>query len=250
MDTTTEIQPQKSLADLFGHVIERDPYVDIIAKYSKKTPKKEVIPHTSKTYESLITTYTRTVERWCERQGVSNQDGCLFSVSITPRKSWLMQPSNKLYDDNKKLDAVEEIIQLVQNNCNHYLWKNPSKHYDKFIKGVNVVETRDRFGSKVSHHSHSLWLLHPTVAQRFNDELIDQVLKRSSMKYKYQSYRLSEIIHSIDIQPITNDGDQSTSSIGWLEYIFKNEPDQKGRGKWSCFDYGFSQQTVDAQTYK
>lgn len=245
MDTNIEIQPERSLSDLMGDMFERErnPYKDIIAKCGRKKHQSTLIPHTSKTYESLLNTYTRTVERSCARLGVSDQDGCVFAVSITPRKSWLMQPSNKLYDDNKKLEVCEQITQLIQNECNYHLWNKPNKNTDKFIQGVNVVETKDRFGNKISQHQHGLWLLHPTVAPRFDDQFMSQFLARQTFQFMNRSYKLEDIIHSIDITPITNDVDPLTSTSGWLGYMFKNDEDQKLLGKWTAWDNGWSQST-------
>ena len=241
MNTNTDLQADTSLSALFEEVLERDPHADILAKYSRMSPKKKVIPHTSKTYESLLNTYTRTVERSCARLGVSDQDGCLFAVTITPHKSWLMQPTNGLYDDDKKTMAGQEIAKYIQNECNYFLWNKPNKHTDKFIQGVNVIETRDRSGNKISHHQHGLWLVHPTVAPRFYDQLISNLLGRKHINFNNRSYKLNEVIDSIEITPITNDGDPDHSTHGWLSYIFKNDEDQKLLGKWFTWDNGWSE---------
>ena len=242
MNTVTETPRDKSLSEILGDKEQQEIkfYAELTAKYSHLGQGvREITPNTSKTYLSLVRTYTRAVERSCARLGVSDQDGCLFSVSITPHKSWLMQPTNRLYDDNKKLDACMVITKLIQNECNYHLFKNPRNKNDRFIKGANVVETRDRHGSIKSHHQHGIWLLDPEVAPKFDNDFIETFLSKQTIDFLGQSHKLKNIIDSIEIIPITNNGHYKSSTKGWIEYMFKHEVDQKGEGKWFAWDGGF-----------
>jgi hypothetical protein len=115
------------------------------------------------------------------------------------------------------------------------LWKKPSKNKDKFIDYAYVIETKDRHGNDTDIHSHAILCINPKIASFFNDELIDDVLKKTRFSWNNHRYKLADCIHNTiqetcstwENKDFEADDTKLTGNNGWIEYILKNAPNNK-----------------------
>jgi len=208
--------PNNDLKGLFSHIVIKDDY---------EIPLKDRLKRDT----------LNAVGRWCKEHDVKETDGCLFAVTITPSKDWLLSnyPTN-----GSRLDATITLAEKVLEKSNEWLWKNPKKNTHRFIQGTNVVEMRGKTGAEGSHHIHSLWCVHPIVASNFTTKLLERIKERTP----YLS-----CIKDFDVQTIHNDPhDGDTRTSGWCDYIYKHASDRDDKhfthryGKWETWDNGFT----------
>ena len=177
--------------------------------------------------------YQKAVKDWCNKWKVLPEDGYTFTLTIKPQLNWIKDDKFGSKTKTNQRDAVEKMTLGFIKSCNQFLWKKPSKNKDKFIEYAYVIETKDRHGNDTDIHSHAILCINPKIAPFFNDELIDDVLKKTRFSWNNHRYKLADCIHNTIQNPcvlfeyIEEDDTKLTGTDGWIEYILKNAPNNK-----------------------
>ena len=79
---------------------------------------------------------------------LQNCDGTLFTVHITPKKSFLFDPINKFYTAGHKENFVIDLYELLAKTTAFHLSRTAKVHKNpnRKISGCFVVEQRDKEG--------------------------------------------------------------------------------------------------------
>ena len=136
---------------------------------------------------------------------LQNCDGKLFTVHITPKKSFLRDPINKLYTAGHKESFVIDLYELLAKTTAFHLSRNAKVHKNpnRKISGCFVVEQRDKEGGIISPHIHAIWRIDASIKVPFNTELMESVIAKGSMQIGQSKVPFKKIIKDIQVEQIT-----------------------------------------------
>ena len=209
----------------------------LVSKYfpvNEKQTKQPVRKRAKNQYQlGLEKEYQKAVKDWCKKWRVLPEDGFTFTLTIKPELNWIKGDKFGSKTKTNQRDAIEKITLGFIKACNQFLWKKPSKNKNKFIEYAYVIETKDRHGNDTDIHSHAILCINPKIAPFFNDELIEDVLKKTRFSWNNHRYKLADCIHNtiqnpcVSFECIEEDDTKLTGNNGWIEYILKNAPNNK-----------------------
>ena len=132
-------------------------------------------------------------------------DGSLFTVHITPKKSFLFDPINKFYTAGHKESFVIDLYELLAKTTAFHLSRNAKVHKNpnRKISGCFVVEQRDKKGGIISPHIHAIWRIDASIKVPFNTELMESVTAKGSMQIGQSKVPFKKIIKDIQVERIT-----------------------------------------------
>lgn len=111
-----------------------------------------------------------------EVSAAKSDEVCLFDMTIMPNES-----ITKRYAFHDRSKFVSDITRHIIKLMNQRLVRNahhPSKA-DLLLRCNSVIEMRDRYSNKVSHHSHNVIAVHPSIARRVKQSLLETIVSKN-----------------------------------------------------------------------
>jgi hypothetical protein len=161
----------------------------------------------SKQKQNLISEAKEFLKDYLNEVSAAKSDEvCLFDMTIMPNES-----ITKRYAFHDRSKFVSDITRHIIKLMNQRLIRNahrPSKA-DLLLRCNSVVEMRDRYSNVVSHHSHNVIAVHPSLAHRVNQSLLEAIvcknlfLVKSDVYFGAEPMLLSDVLSQTPyLQPI------------------------------------------------